>query len=356
MKIPCKKLILVAFLPNVISQEQKPIQLSLTIPPVSDFSVLATQWAKEYLRNNGHTDSDYLWWIDFDASQGETQSLCENQDARRRLKNCKLEIEQKEFSIDKINRVGKGEQTLFWQNHINNSSQPDRGSINKEFSYKDINNIITTKGFRKSLSTGFNAHAAGLLSFGYWEIDADFRFSADWNASSTNEQRHEESKKIAIGEEFIFPPYSKTEITFLLQEANYDLDFSTNVNIGGFFIFKCYSHDDLFIFDPYDILKEIKSYPDKYSEYLKALVKPYELIFEEEGDYRYFKLKYNATGKMQGIYGYQVDSKKQSIPLNTVTPTQIQTATVVPPNQANYLAPNKYSSAGLAFLAGLLFV
>jgi len=86
------------------------------------------------------------------------------------------------------------------------------------------------------------------------------------------------------------------------------------------------------------------------------LVKPYELIFEEEGDYRYFKLKYNATGKMQGIYGYQVDSKKQSIPLNTVTPTQIQTATVVPPNQANYLAPNKYSSAGLAFLAGLLFV
>jgi len=43
MKIPYKKLILVAFLPNVISQEQKPIQLSLTTPPVSDFNALATQ-------------------------------------------------------------------------------------------------------------------------------------------------------------------------------------------------------------------------------------------------------------------------------------------------------------------------
>ena len=46
MKIPYKKLILVAFLPNAISQEQKPIQLA---PPVSDFSILATEWAKEYL-------------------------------------------------------------------------------------------------------------------------------------------------------------------------------------------------------------------------------------------------------------------------------------------------------------------
>lgn len=57
---------------------------------------------------------------------------------------------------------------------------------------------------------------------------------------------------------------------------------------------------------------------------------------------------------MQGIYGYRVDSKKQNTPLNTVTPTQIQTATAVPTNQANYLAVNKYSLAGLAFLAGIL--
>ena len=346
MKIPYKKIILVSLLPNAIPQEQKQIRLSLTIPPVSDFSVLATEWAKEYLKTS-HYSSDSLYWIDFDANQVETQSLCENQDARRRLKSCKLEIEQKNFSIDKVNHVGKGEQMLFWQNHINNSSQPDQGSINKKFSYKDINNIITTKGFRKSLTTGFNAHASGWIPFGNWNIDADFRFNADWNASETNEQRHEENKKIAISEKFIFPPYSKTEITFLLQEANYDLDFSTNVNVGGFFVFKCNSHNNLFIFEPYDILKEIKSYPAKYSEYLKALSKPYELMFEEEGDYRYFKLKYNATGKMQGIYGYQVDSKKQSTPLNnTATPTQTQIVT--------YLIPNKYASTGLTFLTGFL--
>ncbi|CAI2198836.1 18176_t:CDS:1, partial [Funneliformis geosporum] len=137
--------------------------------------------------------------------------------------------------------------------------------------------------------------------------------------------------------------------------ANYDVDFSTNINVGGFFVFKCASHGNLFIFDPYDILKEIKSYPDKYSEYLKALTKPYELIFEDEGDYRYFKLKYNATGKMQGIYGYQVDSKKQSTPLNnTATPTQTQI--IVPTNQANCLAANKYSSASLALLTGLFLL
>jgi len=96
-----------------------------------------------------------------DASREETRKFCESRDARHRLKDCKLDIEQKNFSIDKVNKVTKGEQTLFSQTHINNSSESDKGNINKEFSYKYISNVITTKGFRKSLSTGFNAHAWG---------------------------------------------------------------------------------------------------------------------------------------------------------------------------------------------------
>ena len=176
-----------------------------------------------------------------------------------------------------------------------------------------------------------------------------------------------------------------------MQQVNYDTDVSTGINIGWFFVLGVRGYVVLggsnffpLIFDPQDILQRIQGNPDKYSEYLKELAKPYLPLDEKEGNHEYQKLRYNATGQMQGIYGYKVDSKKNStslgnpFPTKTITETktdtitttepitksipttetftQTQTVTVTPTNQANHLAINKYSSAGLAFLTGLLFV
>ena len=121
---------------------------------------------------------------------------------------------------------------------------------------------------------------------------------------------------------------------------------------GGILIWELYS--------PISTLRRIQDHPESYSSYLKELVKPYQQLIEKKGGYEYGNLKYNAVGKMRGIYGYQVDSKKQSIPLNTKTATktitETFTQTATPTNQANYLAVNKYSSAGLALLTGLFLV
>ncbi|CAI2187596.1 6260_t:CDS:2 [Funneliformis geosporum] len=173
---------------------------------------------------------------------------------------------------------------------------------------------------------------------------------AEQYTSEAKEQRHEESKNFTISEQFTFPPYSKTDISFLLQQVNYNLDFGADIIIGGFFFIRGtpVNGDGYFrgVIEPGYIFQRIQARPDIYSEQKET----------------------NVTGRMKGVYCYKLDSKKNSTPLGnpfptktvtetkteTKTETATQTMTVAPTNQANYLTPNKYASIGLALLAGLL--
>jgi len=66
---------------------------------------------------------------------------------------------------------------------------------------------------------------------------------------------------------------------------------------------------------------------------------------------------------MQGIYGYKIDSRKDSIPLYplpTKTATKIPSVTSTnipsPTSQANVLVTDKYYSVGIVLLGGLLLL
>ncbi|CAJ0845822.1 4348_t:CDS:2 [Entrophospora sp. SA101] len=216
------------------------------------------------------------------------------------------------------------EYVVYHQNHTNDSDMPDKAKPGEEITYRDVYTSTTTNAFH--LGSSIRAEGKVDLLFGSERVSVGVNF--DWDTSNTNSETHESKRKFTISEEFTLPPRSITEITLLIKEGNYDVDFSADILIDDAALFERASRYD--------------------SPYLKRLA----------------DAKYEAEGELKGVYGYKIDSRKKSIPLNNTTPTKTATKTITetftqtatPTNQVNHLAVNKYSSAGLALLTGLFLV
>jgi len=64
--------------------------------------------------------------------------------------------------------------------------------------------------------------------FGSEKVSVGVNF--DWDTSTTESKTHESSKKFKVSEKFSLPPNSKTDITMLIKEGNYDVDFSADIH------------------------------------------------------------------------------------------------------------------------------
>lgn len=285
---------------------------------ISDYRHLIEQWAKE--EHNRISDHG-IEWIDFDASRQETRKYCESSDdVRHRLKECKLGVHQKDFRVDNIVEPKKSEKLLHQSSHINNGNETDEVSIKKRIDYLDHFTVSTNWGLKFFQGQEIKVPIDERINFTDWGIDVNLRLNFDWDISSENE-KHNESKIVDIKEKFILSPFSKAEIKLVMQEINYDINFSANVIIDGFFVVKCGWWDRMYIYEAGEVIHNITNNPFWYSEYLRQLAKPYSYSNWQEGDYYYQVANYENIGRVKGTYGYNVSSEKRTIPLDHAGPT-----------------------------------